>query len=184
VILLLRVTRAGEVSAYVLLTLVGLAAAVGGSRYGIVVDNGRVGPGLVPTVSGGLLCLLGIALTLRAVLDGAGRDHARGGDAGLPDDGTGGEGMAAEDVDLSGRTPVQRVRQLWIVFGLLLVAILAVNLIGFLVSFGLLVLVISVWLERRGVVVSLAVTVGACALIYVVFELFLRVPLPPGLIGI
>lgn len=177
--LLLRVTRAGEVSAYVLLTLVGLAAAIVGSRYGIVVDNGRVGPGLVPTVSGGLLCLLGIALTLRAV-----REDARGDGARLPDDGTGGEGTAAEDVDLSGRTSAQRVRQLWIVFGLLLVAILAVNLLGFLVSFGLLVLVISVWLERRGVVASLAVAVGACALIYVVFELFLRVPLPPGLIGI
>jgi len=70
------------------------------------------------------------------------------------------------------------------VFALLLLAILAVAGLGFLVSFGLFVLVVSVGVERRKPVTSLLIAVGACVLIYLVFELFLRVPLPTGLLGI
>jgi hypothetical protein len=76
------------------------------------------------------------------------------------------------------------VRHLWVVFGLLLLTIVAVTVLGFLVAFGAFVLVVSVWVERRRVVGSLVITVSACALIYLVFELFLRVPLPQGLLGI
>jgi putative tricarboxylic transport membrane protein len=76
------------------------------------------------------------------------------------------------------------VRHLWVVFGLLLAAILGVSLFGFLVSFGAFVLVVSTWVERRRLLSSLVITVAAVAFIYLVFVVFLRVPLPQGLLGV
>ena len=40
------------------------------------------------------------------------------------------------------------------------------------------------YVERRGAITSLAIAVGACVVIYLVFELFLHVPLPTGLLGV
>lgn len=177
---LLRITRGGEVTVYGVLALLGAAAAAVGSGYGLFTDNGRVGPGLVPTVSGALLALLGVALLFRALRErAAATDGATDGATG----GVTGAATASDEPDLLGRRHAERVRNLWTVFGLLLLAILAVTVFGFLLSFGALILVVSVWVERRGIVGSLAVTVGACVLIYVVFVVFLRVPLPQGVLG-
>jgi hypothetical protein len=167
---LARLTRTGEVAAYGVLTLLGVVAAVVGRGYGLVLPNGQVGPGMVPTVSGALLAVLGAVLLGRAV-----REHLRA-PAAEPED---------PDVrDIFGRTKSERVRHLWVVFGLLLAAIFAVSALGFLVAFGAFVLVVSTWVERRRPVSSLVITVGAVAFIYLVFVVFLRVPLPQGLLGI
>lgn len=161
----------GEAAVYGGLTLLGLGVAWASVGYGLTVENGQVGPGLMPAVSGALLAVLGVALLLRNRGAGATEATAR------PDAGDDGE------VDIYGRTPAARVRQLWTVFALLLATIVAVNLLGFLVAFGAFVLVVSTWVERRRVLSSLALTVAACAVIYAVFVVFLRVPLPPGLLG-
>jgi putative tricarboxylic transport membrane protein len=167
--LLARITRAGEVVTYGALTLLGVVAAVIGQGYGLLLANGQVGPGMVPTVSGALLAVLGAVLLLRAV-----REHRTSPPP--PVD--------RESRDIFGRTEPERVRHLWLVFGLLLAAIFAVSLLGFLVSFGAFVLVVSTWVERRRLLSSLAITVGAVAFIYLVFVVFLRVPLPQGLLGV
>jgi disulfide bond formation protein DsbB len=171
VTVVLRAVRAGEVAVYGVLTLLGLVAAVVGAGYGLFQDGHKVGPGLMPTLSGALLAVLGAVLMVRA---------ARERRAALPEE----VAEAPDEPDLFGRTQAERVRHLWVVFGLLLLTIVAVTVLGFLVAFGAFVLVVSVWVERRRVVGSLVITVSACALIYLVFELFLRVPLPQGLLGI
>jgi putative tricarboxylic transport membrane protein len=167
--LLARITRAGEVVTYGALTLLGVVAAVVGRGYGLLLPNGQVGPGMVPTVSGVLLAVLGGVLTVRAI-----REHR----ANPP------QTVDRESRDIFGRTEPERVRHLWVVFGLLLAAIFGVSLFGFLISFGAFVLVVSTWVERRRLLSSLVITVSAVVFIYVVFVVFLRVPLPQGLLGV
>ena len=167
--LLARITRAGEVVTYGALTLLGVVAAVVGQGYGVLLPNGQVGPGRVPTVSGVLLAVLGGVLTVRAV-----REHR----VSPP------QPVDRETRDIFGRTEPERVRHLWVVFGLLLAAIFGVSVFGFLISFGAFVLVVSTWVERRRLLSSLAITVGAVVFIYLVFVVFLRVPLPQGLLGV
>jgi putative tricarboxylic transport membrane protein len=160
--------RTGEAVVYGVLVLLGVGVTWASFGYGLTLDNGQVGPGLMPAASGTLLALLGIVLLSRTV-------RGEMTEARTEQDG---------GVDIYGRTARARVRQLWVVFGLLLATIIAVSLLGFLVAFGAFVLIVSTWVERRRVVPSVAMTIGACAVVYVVFVVFLRVPLPPGLLGI
>jgi putative tricarboxylic transport membrane protein len=171
---LLRTARAGEVAVFSGLTLLGAAALIGGLHYGMFAEHGRVGPGMMPAVSGALLCLLGAVLTMRALQETETAEAT-------PDGSADGD---PEGLDIFGRSQLERIRHLWVVFALLLVTILAVTVLGFLVAFGAFVMVVSVWVERRKPASSLLIAVGACLVIYLVFELFLRVPLPTGLLGI
>ena len=166
-----RTARAGEVAVFAGLTLLGAGAFLGGLRYGLFTDNDRIGPGMMPAVAGALLCALGAVLTFRCLTGSDGGNEVTSRDQG-------------DGVDILGRTQAERIRHLWIVFCLLLLAILAVAVLGFLVAFGAFVLVVSVYVERRGAITSLAIAVGACVVIYLVFELFLHVPLPTGLLGV
>jgi hypothetical protein len=104
-----------------------------------------------------------------------------------PDDGPvdiAGEGPGPDDVDIFGRTPRDRSRQLVTVVVALVVAVLLVPLLGFLGSFFLLSLFISAVVERRRWIPSLIVSFLAIAAVYGVFVGFLGVPLPTGLIGL
>jgi hypothetical protein len=95
-----------------------------------------------------------------------------------------GAGPGADDVDIFGRTPEERGRQLVTVCVALVVACLLVPLLGFLGSFFLLSLFISTVVERRNWIPSLIVSFLAVAAVYGLFVGFLGVPLPTGLIGI
>ncbi|MGP4094459.1 tripartite tricarboxylate transporter TctB family protein [Nonomuraea sp. KM90] len=145
----------GEPAVWALLVCLSVAMAGASFGYGITKDGGQVGPGFLPLVSGLALALLSAACLLQSVRRAA------------PD----------EDVD------PRRIRTLWTVFGLLLVALLLVPLIGFLVAFGLLVFAVSAFVERRRIVSAAVVAVAATLVIYAVFVLFLAVPLPGGLLG-
>jgi hypothetical protein len=98
--------------------------------------------------------------------------------------GSDGGGPGLDDVDIFGRTPKERSRQLVIVFAALVVACLLVPVLGFLGSFFLLSLFISGVVEKRRWIPSLIVSFLAIAVVYGVFVGFLGVPLPTGLIGI
>ncbi len=169
--------RTGEAVLYAVLAGVGLAAALVGSRYGVFVEGGRVGPGFLPVVAGLLTALLCGSVALSSTRAAV---RAEAGEAGgaVPDP------AETDDVDVTGRTERQRVVNLWTVFGLTLVTILLVQVIGFLVAFGLLVLVIGAVVERQSVGRSVAIAVVAVAVVYAVFGLFLSVPLPGGLLGL
>lgn len=104
-----------------------------------------------------------------------------------PDDAPGevsGTGPGPDDVDIFGRTPQERGRQLVTVFAALVVACLLVPVLGFLVSFFALSLFISAVVERRRWIPSLIVSFLTVAAVYGIFVGFLDVPLPTGLLGI
>lgn len=172
----LSLARSGEVVVYALLTLVGVVAFVMGRGYGVTTEDGRVGPGMVPTVAGGVVALLGLVLLVQA----GRRAAARAFDAVPVVDGV--ADADDEETDLFGRTEKQRVRQLWLVFGLLLGTLFLVTWFGFLISFGLFIFVVSAFVEKRKLLPSLLVAAGACLVVYLVFEVLLRVPLPHGLL--
>lgn len=147
----------GESAVWTLLVCLSVAMAGTSFGYGVTKDGGEVGPGFLPLVSGVALALLSAACLLRSVRRAA------------PEE---------EDVDPA------RIRTLWTVFGLLLVALLLVPLTGFLVAFGLLVFVVSAFVEKRPLVPAAGIAVAATLVIYAVFVLFLAVPLPGGLLGV
>ncbi|MEV0381006.1 tripartite tricarboxylate transporter TctB family protein [Nonomuraea sp. NPDC050643] len=151
----------GEAAVWALLVCLSAAMAAVSFGYGITKEGGQVGPGFLPLVSGVALALLSGACLLRSVRAAA-------------------EEAAPEEED----TDPRRVRTLWTVFGLLLVALLLVPLTGFLVAFGLLVFTVSAFVERQPIVSAAVVALAATLVIYAVFVLFLAVPLPGGLLGV
>jgi len=154
--------------AFGVLAAIGAAVFATSFGYGILGEEGRVGPGLLPMVLGLLLLLLSAGqLLVRLRRQGTGRTAS-------PSD---------DRVDVLGRTDAQRVRQLWLVVIALPVTVLLVPLLGFLPTFGLLVLFVSVVVERRPPLVALLVTALAVAAGYGVFAEFLDVPLPTGVLG-
>jgi putative tricarboxylic transport membrane protein len=56
--------------------------------------------------------------------------------------------------------------------------------LGFLLSFGLLLFVCSYAVERQGLLPSVLVSAASVAVIYGIFVSFLSVPLPAGTLGI
>lgn len=161
------VTGEGETLTYAAIAGLGGFAALYGRQYGMTAEEGQVGPGMVPVIAGVLLCLLGLALLARHLRNAEGRATTGGSDA----------------ADVLGRTDADRVRHLWVVFGLLFLSIELVVVLGLVVAFGLFVLLVFVAVERRSVLPSAVVAIGACAFIQVVFGTLLRVPLPQGIFG-
>jgi putative tricarboxylic transport membrane protein len=152
------------------LASLGVAAVVIGAGYGMFNERGQVGPGFMPVLAGSLMALFGLldlGLSWRAV-------------SMAPED----AGQVSQCTDVRGRTSRQRQQQLWVVFGLVLLALLLVPVLGFLISFGLLLFVCSCAVERQGVLPSLLVSVVSVAVIYGIFVIFLGVPLPTGALGI
>ncbi|MEV0613223.1 tripartite tricarboxylate transporter TctB family protein [Nonomuraea sp. NPDC050404] len=147
----------GEGAVWVLLVCLSVAMAGVSFGYGITKEGGEVGPGFLPLVAGVALALLSAACLLQWV---------RAPQAG------------EEDVD------PRRIRTLWTVFGMLLIALLLVPLTGFLVAFALLVFAVSAFVEKQRVVSAAVIAIVAALVIYAVFVLFLAVPLPGGLLGI
>ncbi|MEV4009459.1 tripartite tricarboxylate transporter TctB family protein [Nonomuraea angiospora] len=147
----------GEAVVWAVLVCLATAMAAASFGYGITKDGGQVGPGFLPLVSGVALAVLSAACLLQSVRRAA---------------------PAAEADD------PRRVRTLWTVFAMLLVALLLVPLTGFLVAFGLLVFAVSAFVEKQRVVSAAGVAVAATLVIYAVFVLFLAVPLPGGLLGV
>jgi putative tricarboxylic transport membrane protein len=158
----------GQAIAFGVLAALGAAVFASSFGYGILGEEGRVGPGLLPMVTGLLLLLLSGGQLLARLR----RRHPAPTDP-----------PAEEGTDVFGRTEAQRVRQLWTVLAALPIAVLLVGLLGFLPAFGLLVLFIGVVVERRPPLVALLITAVAVAVGYGVFAGFLDVPLPTGVLG-
>jgi hypothetical protein len=180
-----RTVAWGEVVAFALLTVLGLAVVATSFGYGVFLEGHRVGPGFLPLVIGALVTLLR-AVQLVGCLRGAppeaageplpaGVAAAVGVD--LPAHATDDDG-----VDVLGRTEAYRVRQLWTVAAAVAVAIVLVPLFGFLICFGALVLFISAVVEKRPLLGSVVITACAVGIVYGVFGVFLNVPLPHGLL--
>lgn len=166
-------SRNGEVVVYVALTCIGIAVAAMAVGYGVFAAGGRIGPGFLPLVAGVLLAVLCAVLAGKAF---ASRPES-------PAEEDDGSVRNGDGVDSMGRTARQRTKILWSVFGLLAVTVVLVLFLGFIASFGLLILAVSLVIERRKWLPSIAVTLGACGFVYVVFVLFMQIPLPAGIFG-
>jgi putative tricarboxylic transport membrane protein len=178
-------TRSAGLAASIVLALIGIAAVLGGVGYGMFVDGGEVGPGFLPVFAGALVALF-------AAIDVAGRLRRRRPHDAIHevvapevDEELRADLAAAEqtDLDIFGRTQRQRTRMLAIVVGILVATLLLVQVLGFIPAFGLMLFVVAVFVERRKWLPSLAVTLITCAVVYLLFVTFLRVPLPEGVFG-
>ncbi|GAA1770862.1 tripartite tricarboxylate transporter TctB family protein [Agromyces humatus] len=169
------------------LAAVGAAAVVGGLGYGAVDDAGLVGPGFMPIFAGGLMLIFALIDIMQRVRHTVVANR----DAKLALDTSSFEALEHEledetklDVDIFGRSQRFRNRQLVAVIGILVVTLLLVNVLGFILAFGLMLVAIAVLVERRAWLSSVIVSVVALAAAYLIFGVFLRVPLPQGLLGI
>lgn len=200
-------SRGGTVI-HVVLLVVGVAAALVGAGYGITVPGtgGEVGAGALPVLAGAGLALFAavevakdlLALRRRRAVGAAASgaptrpglplvaaDLLPGTTTAVAAASTGPTAAAAEEErDIFGRTAAQRKKLLLVVSGLLLLAVLAIPLVGFLISFGLLLLVLSWKVEGRRLLPAAVTTVVVVVVTRLVFVNFLGVPLPSGLLGI
>ena len=151
-----------------LLATLGVAFAIGGTGYGVFGEGSRIGPGFMPFVAGVLLVVFGVMIGVEAALH-RGRVPSRT----LQNMQ---EGGAEGDEEESGRTVA-------VAFGLMLVTVLLIPVLGFLLSFGLLILALVTFVEREGWVRGILLSVGAIAMTWLTFVVLLEIPLPPGILG-
>ena len=170
-------TISGKTGADLLIIVLGTAAIIGGFGYDVISSNGRIGAGFLPVMAAGAMVTFAVANLLiprlrpePATVESS-IEHARA-DA-EPD----------TDIDIYGRSQKQRIRMLWTVLGLLVATVLLIPVLGFILAFGLLLVVIAVLVEKKKVLPSLVVSVIALASTYALFVGVLRVPLPEGIFG-
>lgn len=165
------------------LVLVGLGFAVGGATYGVFNEQGRIGTGFLPFVSGLLMAVFGLAVAVETWLA-----LRRGASAEGPHEGESQDllalALASDDEHAGAGEEEGQGRSVAVVFALTLGAILLIPFIGFLISFALLLFVLVTWVEREGVARGLAISVAGVVFTYLIFEAFLNVPLPGGYPGL
>lgn len=178
----------GEVIAFAVLTLIGVVFVASSFGYGVLLEGGRVGPGFLPLVLGGLLIPLSLVQLVARLRTPAAEVAEHHHHVPFETPVSGAHDMLERqheehpelDVDILGRSASYRVRQLWMVVAAVAVTILLVPYIGFLLAFGALILFISVVVERRRIIPALLISLAAIGVVYGVFVEFLNVPLPSG----
>ncbi|MQA85996.1 MAG: hypothetical protein GEV03_15550 [Streptosporangiales bacterium] len=155
------------------LAAVGLAMAVQAISYRIIAQGG-IGPGFMPFVAG--LALAGFSGWVGVESIVRSRRGRRSAEA--PEDASSAEQRPAEDRPTGGE------RRVTLVFALVLGAILATSVVGFLVAFGLLIFILLALVEREPLWLAAVITVTAVVVSYLVFVQMLQVPLPGGVLGL
>lgn len=173
-----------------LLVALGVAAAAGSVGYGLFDEGGQIGLGFVPFASGILLVVFGGMIGLQTWRS---RRHppenVKEQEVGrVSSDELGAEEPEQEGASdrehAAGRDEQPLNRSVILVFGLTLIAVLVAPLLGFLVSFSLLVFVLIAFVERMRLLYGLGLGIGAFVLAWLVFDLFLQIPLPSGIFAI
>lgn len=155
--------RPGVITAYAVITLMGMGFFLGSLQYAMFRGGNQVGPAYMPRYAAVLLVVLGVLLLIQEF---RGRSRMAG-DSGVE-----------EDAEALNR---KTVIKLMAVFGLIVVALLLVPLLGLIGAFVLLIPALTIGVERMPIVTSLIVSVVAGVVAYVVFIVVLRVPLPMGI---
>lgn len=172
--------RNARIAASAVLAAIGAAACVAGYGYGLETEDGAVGTGLLPAATGAVIAVLALVdlaqqlIAARRATAASSTVEASTVEADTEDDG----------IDVLGRSPRQRNRNLAVVVALVFAAAMLVPLIGLLLSMGLLILAITIGVERMKPLSAIAVTAIALACVWLVFALGLRVPFPTGLLGV
>jgi putative tricarboxylic transport membrane protein len=147
------------------LVAVAFAAAIIGFSYGFI-DDGRIAGGFLPVVSATVVIITGL-------FDVFSRLRVKSVDTEKPKD----------DLDIFGRTQKTRDRQLVVVVFMVAGGLLIIDVIGFLAAFTVLILTISLFVEKKKPLTTILVTAGTILVTYLVFDVFLEVPLPLGIFG-
>lgn len=183
-----------------LLGVVGLVAVVMGLNYGFSQENGQVGPGFLPVMTGGFIVVASALELIRMLVAptssveggwmqavervesealSAVSSHGAGGStAGRSQDAT------TDGLDTFGRTHAQSRMAVVLIFGVMLAAILLIPVLGLLLSMSLMVFVLLRFIEGKGWLLSLAVSLVALAAFFLIFKQALGVPLPTGMLGL
>lgn len=158
-----RRVRRGVVAAYGVIALIGAAFFALSFEYDFFRYGDQVGPGFLPRVAGMLALLLGIALIVQEIRTGS----VLLGDSGVEEDGDTGMSRAS-------------MIKLLTVFGLIILAVLLVPVLGLIPPLVLLVGTLTIAIERMPILPSILVAALAAAIAYALFVLVLRVPIPMG----
>ena len=163
-----------------LLVALGSAVALGSLQYGILNEQGRIGSGFMPFMSGVLLALFGALIGVEAWRRSRRPRPARadpGADPLAALAAAEGPLPAASEDDGAGW------RTIAVVFALTLVAIVLIPLLGFLLPFAALIFVLVRFVEGESARLAIALSVSAIVVTWLVFVVFLGVPLPSGTVG-
>jgi hypothetical protein len=157
------------------LLVLGLAFAGWGWQYGLIKADGEVAPGLVPVVAGLMLAVFagfsGAGDYLKRLQLSRDEEPSRAKE----------ETSAAAKASAMADTPSGELRtflHVMLVFVLVLIAILLAPVIGFWLSFGLLLLVLITLLEREKLWLGLLFGVGGPVFAWIIFVQILDIPAP------
>lgn len=147
------------------LVAVAVAAAIIGFGYGVI-DDGRVGGGFLPVAAATVVIISGL-------FDIRGRLRVKEDDA----------KTKQSELDIFGRTQKTRDRQLVVVVFMVAGGLLLIDVLGFLGAFAVLIIAISLLVEKKKPLTTALVTAGTILVTFLVFDVFLEVPLPLGIFG-
>lgn len=175
-----------------ILGIVGAVAAVMGVGYGLTVEGGEVGPGMLPFLTGAFIFLASVAEIFRLFFARVGTSGGRimsavediEATAADSIDAAGTASADSDNVDTFGRTERQRNRAPFVIFLTFGVALALVGVLGLIISLSAAILFLLLVVEKQKWWVSALATIGAAVFVYIVFGLVLAVPLPTGLLGL
>lgn len=178
-----------------ILGVVGAGSAIMGFGYGLTVEDGHVGPGMLPFVTGAFIFLASAAEIFRLFFARVGTSGGRIMSAvedieasaaesiGAVSDSRSDEGES-DELDTFGRTEKQRNRAPFYIFITFGVALALIPVIGLIISLTAAILFLLLVVEKQKWWTSAATTIGAAVFVYIVFGLVLSVPLPTGVLGL
>ncbi|EKU45764.1 MULTISPECIES: tripartite tricarboxylate transporter TctB family protein [Brevibacterium] len=176
-----------------ILGIVGAVAAIMGLGYGLTVEGGQVGPGMLPFLTGAFIFLASVAEIFRLFFARVGTSGGRIMSAVEDIEATAAESIDAaadavsadgEAVDTFGRTERQRNRAPFVIFLTFGIALALVPVLGLIIALSGAILFLLLVVEKQKWWVSALATIGAAVFVYIVFGLVLSVPLPTGMLGL
>ena len=151
--------RDRDVTSSVFWALVGILFCIGGLHYGLR-RSGIPGPGFLPIVTGLILVALSLALLISRLLRKTDEE------------------VSAEKLMPGG----QALKRILKALGALCVYTLMLERLGFAMT-TFLFMVVVLRLEPRRWTFIIPAALGATTFFFFLFKVFLRVPLPPGILG-
>lgn len=184
----------GDILSGLILFLIGLIWAIGAESYGLLGEGGRIAPGTVPFACGTALAFTGMVITIQASRSSS---RQKGGGSELDQPGNaaaaGTRVENASSVTAKGtvatltddkpklsmrmRTWMSR-NSVFTVFAVLTAGLLLMPILGFFISFGLLIFVILRYVEQQSIRISVFVGAITAFLGFILFEVFFNLPLP------
>lgn len=159
----------GDYVGALILVAVGAAFSTLSVDYGILGEGARITPGFVPFVVGLLLVVFGAIIgweTWRSRIHATTEPSENGTE---PKSETGKEAR------------YNTTKSVALVFGLLLIAVILAPILGFLITFSILVFVILAGVERERIGFSFAISLGIGLLAWLIFYQFMGIRLPLGI---